>query len=527
MTTRSIIGPCYWTLVGVLIGGAGQNALAIADVDVEDIPAADLPEGASSGRRLIRANLRVAAILNLLDIDGDGLPDNAPDTDGDGLPDSWEIGGFEAPTATGEVLDRVVFFPSPAPIVPGTPPTPIFTRLAVSTSALNPDTDGDGVSDFIEVFGLIFIDENLNGMLDSTEWNDKNGDGLPSPGEWPLDNSNPEFGLLHDFDGFVFTDPTNADTDGDSRDDAEDNDPLVNPRAFGNVGDFIVTPNLEGDEDKDNDGLGNGMDLGNDLVASDGEGVTDHQELDNPENIGVLIDLFRQDLGASGVMPEAQIEDLLGADWDSNGVWRTTDVREWSLIIDPAQPDALPPDEFFDVGGHKLWATQTFDELAAVYNDSKYERYGGRGVGLGWQNLLKPAPDAQTDFLPDRRIWAILYSWRMPGFDIDGDGFVGTPIRNQTVLNPDGHPSEGLLSVSLRNGRLVDTGDGEAMDDYITLAPNGNASADDEDVALDDQPRLDGRISAPDGFPVLPCGTTGIIPLLALFGGLVSLKLRR
>ena len=88
---------------------------------------------------------------------------------------------------------------------------------------------------------------------------------------------------------------------------------------------------------------------------------------------------------------------------------------------------------------------------------------GGRvdlGVGLGWQNLLKPAPDARTDFLPDRRVWAILYSWRMPGFDIDGDGFVGTPIQNQTVLNPTGHPSEGLLSVSLRNGRLVDTGVG-------------------------------------------------------------------
>ncbi|MCP4248296.1 MAG: hypothetical protein GY778_14715 [bacterium] len=530
MPSKLVIGLFCWGLVCALVCFSPPRAWAIASDDIEVIPDAELPEGASSGQRLVNANLRVAAILNQLDIDGDGLADNSPDSDGDGLPDNWEIGGFEAQSADGETPDRVVFYPSPAPIVPGTPPTPIFTRLAVATSALNPDTDGDGVTDFVEVFGLIFIDENLNGVLDGSEWNDKNDDGLPSPGEWPLDNSDPALGLLHDFDGFVFTDPTNADTDGDSRDDAVDNDPLVNPRAFGNAGDVILTPNLEGDEDKDNDGLGNGMDLGNDLVTADGEGVTDHQELDNPQNIGVLIGLFRPDLSAGGVMPEAQIEDLLGADWDSNGVWRTTDVREWSLVIDPANPLALPPDEFFDVEGHKLWATQTFDELDAIYNDrADYDLYGGRGVGLGWHNLLKPAPDARTDFLPDRRVWAVLYSWRMPGFDIDGDGFVGTPIQGATVsvLQDPSDPSLGSLEIGLLNGRLVDTGAGEAMDDYITLAPNGDVSAEDEVIEADNEPTLNGRITAPEGFPALPCGTTGIVPLLVLFAGLVSLKLRR
>jgi hypothetical protein len=160
----------------------------------EDIPQDELvglnpvfnsPTQITQARRLVDRNLRVANILNRLDIDGDGLPDNAEDTDGDGLPDNWEVGGFEALPVSGEETDRVTFFPSPSPIVPGTPPTPIFSRLAVATSALDPDTDGDGISDFVEVFGLLFVDENLNGLLDANEWNDKNGDGLPAPANGP------------------------------------------------------------------------------------------------------------------------------------------------------------------------------------------------------------------------------------------------------------------------------------------------------------------------------------------------------
>ena len=53
------------------------------------------------------------------------------------------MGGFEAITAEGESVDRVVFYPAPSAIVPGTPPTPIFTRLAVGTSALDPELVGE------------------------------------------------------------------------------------------------------------------------------------------------------------------------------------------------------------------------------------------------------------------------------------------------------------------------------------------------------------------------------------------------
>ncbi|MCK4660978.1 MAG: hypothetical protein KAV82_15765, partial [Phycisphaerae bacterium] len=432
----------------------------------EPIPADDLPPGVSEGKRLVTSNLRVASILSRLDIDGDGRPDNSPDTDGDGLPDNWEVGGFEARAADGSLPDRVVYFPAPSPIVPGTPPTPIFSRLPVATSAVNPDTDGDGVSDFTEVFGLLFIDENLNGILDSTEWEDRNTDGLPSPGEWPRSNIGTITNLLHDFDGFVFTDPTNYDTDGDGKNDREDNDPLINPRAFGLTELVITRANIEGDKDLDNDGLGDGMDIGNDLVEGDGDGAVKqtYQVVDNPTSIRELLSYFRQDLLNAGYIPESQIEDLLGQDWDANGLWRTTDVRDWSIIIDTSDTAGLPPSEYFCLTGssdsasyacdaageRRLYATQQFETLAELWNEnSGYASYGGRGIGLGWNSLLKPS--GQTKFIPDFHVWAILYSWRMPGFDIDGDGFIGSPNISSTKPTM---ADSGIASVAVRNGIL-------------------------------------------------------------------------
>ncbi len=492
----------------------------------------------TTGRRMTVPNLAAARILNRLDIDGDGLADNSRDTDGDGLPDNWESGGFESLTAAGIRVDRTVFFPAPTPIVPGTPPTPIFTRLAIATSALDPDTDDDGISDFVEVFGLMFIDENGNGRLDNDlEWNDKNGDGLPSPGEFPLDNSQSgnAFRLLHDFDGFVFTDPTNADTDGDSLRDGSDDDPLINPRAFGS--NITIIPRFDA-EDIDKDGLGNGMDMGNDLVMSDGAGVPeDFQAIDNPENIADLLSFFRRDLlqeTPEPVVPESAIEDLLGADWDGNGLWRTTDVRTWSLVIDPSDPENLPAESDFVIDGQNLFATQTYAELEAVFNDSSWDPYGGRGIGLGWQNLLEPS--GKTQFIPDRRVWSILYSWRMPGFDIDGDGFVGVPNISASAIRSDreggeiatvglARTSSGTLTIS--NEIPIADADGleaRPFDDRIRIV---DAPDTEDGTAVDNA--LDGQIDAPEGFPAIPlggCAPIGFVPLLSMIAGL-SLVRRR
>ena len=565
-------------------------------------------------RSLCTQNLRPAGILSRLDIDDDGVADNSPDSDGDGLPDNWEDGGLEALSADGSQTDRVVFYPAPTAIVPGTPPTPIFTRLAVTTSALDPDTDGDGLSDFVEVFGLKFIDENGDGILQSSggvnrgrEWVEDStcgqlpvgrgtpqaeldaesgtpGDGLPSPGDCPRDNSefangfgrvNPdvdagaEFELRHDFDGLVFTDPVNADTDGDGDNDKIDNDPLINPRAFGESGNIIVKFNVEGIDDFDQDGLGNGMDMGNDLLAADfgvgAAGARDFQEIDNPTNVIDLLELFRRDLIfdendvaiPNPTVPEAQIEDLLGVDWDGNGLWRTTDVRTWHLVIadslisraqcyplliDIAEtPDdereraanpTCPPEELFAIGGRDesdaegdeeriyLFSPQSFTKLQRDWVTT--DPYGGRAVGLGWQDLLRPT-GTSTNFLPDRRVWTILYSWRVPGFDIDGDGFVGVPNLSSTA-------QDGPFKVALEEtdgtnegpefSNQVDTDDSGMdpalqvqVDDYIAI-PAGRRSVGDDD--------LDGRITT-DGL----CGPAVAMWMPLIFMGLCTIRLRR
>lgn len=540
--------PLVASVAVVLIIVASPTRPAVAQIDrcetqaacaceppliCEAIPTDELPQEVANSEtparpRLSTPNLSVAAILSRLDIDGDGVPDNAPDTDGDGLPDNWEVGGLEALTASGDVVDRRVFYPAPSAIVPGTPPTPIFTRLAVATDALNPDTDGDGLSDFVEVFGLKFIDDNGNGLLDSNEWTDKNGDGLPSPGEFPIDNSQVGTVLLHDFDGFVFTDPTNPDTDGDGRKDGEDNDPLINPRAFG-IETIIVRFNAEGNEDVDQDGLGNGMDMGNDLVSTDGPGVRDFEVIDNPENTQELLQLFRADLLGEGIIPESAIEDLLGADWDGNGLWRTTDVRIWSLVIDPADPARLPPADLFTVGDDLLYATQTFDELAALYNDDpNYKVYGTRGIGLGWQDLLEPS--GSTDFVPDPRVWAILYAWRMPGFDIDGDGFIGVPNLSSTRARPSPENADvELATVALKRVGQTDTFTlandvpigsqvDRPFDDRIEFCDIcDGANPQDEETG---EPTLNGQIEPPPIFSGLSCGAFGMMSIVVMLLGL-------
>lgn len=382
-------------------------------------------------RATAQANLRVSRILGMFDIDGGGVPDQSPDSDGDGLPDSWEAGGLD-------LLNTDVPFSAPQAIVPGTPPVSLFSRRPVRTSASSFDSDGDGLSDFIEVFGLMFIDDNHDGVLQDAsvgdpngEWFDFNGDGMPSIGEFPAVN----FLLVgavenFDYDGFVFTDPTNPDTDGDGLPDGIDNDPLVNPRSFGVDSDFFPsgTGNLADDRDKDNDGIGNGMDLGNDV----------DETIDNPSDLNRVIELIRSDLLASGAdrVPEGLLEDLLAADWNGDGVFRLADIQGPHFGINGA-----PLPQF--AGGIDLFKIENPDNPAGdkialgfanrlfplTFSGLVYFTAANRDPAsvplLPYQELLRPIGRQDNAFLPDPRIWTVLYAWRMPGVDVDGNGFVG------------------------------------------------------------------------------------------------------
>lgn len=484
------------------------------------------------------ANTRAARILGMFDINGRGGPDQSPDSDGDGLPDSWEVGGLD-PEGTD------VPFPAADAIVPGSPPQSIFSRRPVRTSATSFDTDGDGLSDFIEVFGLKFIDDNGNGILDDAsvrdaagnilfnadgspvratdgagnpigEWFDFNQDGMPSIGEFPATNILvPGCEDCFDFDGFVFTDPTNPDTDGDGIIDSADNDPLINPSSFGDprtvLLDIAFFPcgdagALLQDRDCDNDGLGNGMDLGNDVNGL----------IDNPSDLQRVLEVFRRDLlerGGQVRVPEGLIEELLGVDWNGDGLFRLTDLSDpvFGLVATPnltaaninlfAIEDPDDPDQTIALG-HAL------TQFPAAFNRNTYYRLDERGEGgvnvpLPFQQLLRPAARDDNVFLPDPRIWTVLYAWRFPGFDIDGNGFIGF----------DGASFRGEIAV---NGEAIsaDAQNAPTSEHQVAGATGGGGGVN----------RLDGAIDA---------NLSGLCPVLAIamFGltaaGLIRYRSRR
>lgn len=572
-------------------GGLVVECILPADISAEKLCGG----GSQRGVRYTDANRNrsAARVLSRLDIDGDGVPDGSADSDGDGLPDNWELGGEErvndeTDEAECEEKDRLVRFSAPNPIVPGTPPTPVFLRLAVATNALDYDTDRDGLSDFIEVFGLMFLDENRNGRLDDgDEWEDFNGDGLPSPGEYPANTAsenpgtldqvideegnpvfdsdgNPVFRLLHDFDGFVFTDPSNPDTDGDGLADGEDLDPLINPHSFGIASSIIEIAENPGDADKDNDGLGNGMDMGNDLRKGDAGVIrTTRQNIDNPQDMERLIDLFRQDLKGQP-MPESLIEDLLGLDWNGDGLWRTTDIRDWTMIVPApgttADGEAVGPlDRFFRIEGagsdgndHFLYHPRRFEgdpsgedlqaSFAAGSNinrenpQSGFSTFGGELLGLGWQRILEPP--AKTDFMPDFRVYGALYAWRVPGFDIDGDGFVGAPTTSamsSAVCDPSKPDTDATRFcgpiIILDNGSLgIQPPPAESSTGGDSAAEVGNDENGEELTPFDDYipvkqfqaQRFDGVV---DALPACSPGNSATLGMMGL--ALASLNLWR
>jgi hypothetical protein len=495
-------------------------------------------------------NGRPVPVLGQLDIDADGFADAAADSDGDGLPDNFETGGAE-PFAG---RDRVVSFPAPAAVRSAEVPSFLLSRPAVTTKADQYDSDGDNLSDFIEVFGLKFIDDNGNSRLDfepnidfrdgngngkwdigesifaSAEWLDLNMDGMPSISEWPLVNA---FGVVEDlvdandnayvyvlddcdgntvpetvriiwnvpagqrlagaiagcsgaaaqwpegiadddedgipdrvivdevsygisrrasdFDGFVFTDPTVWDTDADGSPDGEDRDPLVNAAtvapAFGSGFERALAPSPD-DQDLDNDGLGDGSDFGNDLIP-----IVDFPS-DLAARLAANAPPDRQSGCDTPTVPEALIEDLLEDDWNGDGLWRLSDASQYRLGIPLVaagqnciqQVYGAEHDELFVVGAHRLYGESpllgvgdgcrtpaNFEPKACVIADE----YNARGTGLGWQERLLQSARARTTFFPDPRLWAVLYAWRTPGFDIDGNGRTG--VFDNTFSTDDVH----------------------------------------------------------------------------------------
>jgi hypothetical protein len=285
---------------------------------------------------LLIAGLGTPAGAYYYDTDGDGLPDffearhgthggvadEGDDWDGDGLGDAEE----DAVDPNG-VVD------------------------VGETDPSNADTDGDGISDFIE--GLLDSPEDLDSLIDALDLDsdgdfipdaaeDVNGNGVCDPGETDrLDADSDDDGLPDGWEHIWGADPLSANGDGDGWNDYEEcivhgTDPSVYDTDGDGRADGVGNEN---GDDTDGDSAPNALD-----VDSDNDGVPDGDEDTNAdgavsagESDPTLYDTDADGFSDGYEVNHEHSEPLVGADSDGDGWY---DGQEVALYrTDPGNPD--------------------------------------------------------------------------------------------------------------------------------------------------------------------------------------------
>ncbi|MDC0743416.1 MopE-related protein [Polyangium mundeleinium] len=243
------------------------------------------------------------------DTDGDGIINALdPDSDGDGLKDGTEMGKNCSNPATDASKGNCV---------------PDGDNGATTTSPVNADTDGGGVSDGDE-------DTDKDGVIDPNERdpNDPQDDNVVPP----TDSDND--GLTDDEEAELGTDPNDADSDDDGVPDGQEPKPGEDTDGDGKINAL--------DPDSDNDGLFDGTELG--LGCS------------NPAT----------DAAAETCIPDADMgktkTDPLDADTDNGGLKDGEEDKNKNGVVDAGESDPLDPaDDAVDgtiLTGHGLCAAR-------------------------------------------------------------------------------------------------------------------------------------------------------------------------
>lgn len=349
-------------------------------------------------------------------ISGRSLP-TSPDSDGDGLPDGLESGwrsvstpptdpskdfnGDGTPNFVGDLDPPLYAVVENHGFVPGVGSQSAGddrTRLAYgsTTSATNPDSDGDGILDGIE-------DANKNGWTD--------GDGKPLPlnatrtqyatarpniGDWPNN-------IIDSWETWIETSPTNPDSDGDGLLDGYGEDKNGNGFIDGDTNKNRIYDDGEMwsetdplNPDTDGDGLPDGwevqygldpLDNGVKSLRTGGAGDPNNGPNGDPDNDGVTN--INELLNNSN---PTQITQVGGG--SGEGAINVGSFTDWKYT------DLLALDEYNEGGsqGADVYRTNANDNSRDIvsfsFRDGGDTTQGGTGLLYFRVDFLDPAPNA-------------------------------------------------------------------------------------------------------------------------------------
>ena len=191
-----------------------------------------------------------------------------PDSDGDGLSDAIEIG---------ELLDKPVDTDGDGTIDALDTEDDIDRdndglsdklEALLKTNPTNADTDGDGINDGMEVGKNTSepLDKDMNGIIDALEDSDTDNDGLSDQ-----------------LEALLNTNPVKSDTDGDGINDAKEVGENTSEPLDKDLDGIIDALDTVDDSDTDNDGLSDAQEkkLGSnpEEADSDNDGINDNEEI--------------------------------------------------------------------------------------------------------------------------------------------------------------------------------------------------------------------------------------------------------
>jgi hypothetical protein len=400
------------------------------------------------------------------DKDGDGIPNYLDlDSDNDGIPDAIEANGGVYPVDYVNTIGRIVGNDADGDgLLDGVDNAPNTAYTGASTSLSgNPDTDGDGINDYLD------LDADNDGILDLVE-----GGGSDTDGNGTYDNFSDANGDGY-FDGanLNYLSVPNADisyenTNGlselpDYLDLDSDNDGLIDTREGFPTDEYPV---ILINQDSDNDGIIDRFDIGVGGTPAapedtDGDGIPDFNDPD-ADGDGISDAIEANDADLNGVADSSPS----GSDTDGDGIDDNfdSDINVWggdnSVLPETNQDgDGQPdwrdldnlgnPGIFYYVcdGSDQLYSYNVFDGTSTLI--------GGAGVPdieaiAYWDGVLYGADAGDFGILNTTTGGFSIIS------EIDGGGTANGSAGAQQLNDVDGlsfDPWTGILwASSRRNG---------------------------------------------------------------------------